>query len=185
MKRFPLWFVALGLLLVAVLSGCATVPTDSDSMAADTAQATATQVLSLGGSAHVSYPATWLTSPGYPALEGGTLISSVPLGPCPTDRCQNYTVPPNGVAIEFHYNPLPPGAPTQDWDAVANDTVAGRPAVREDWGPVNAHDANEGHTWIVQMPNGAMVIAASLMGPDLSIGHGFLQQILASLVVGP
>jgi hypothetical protein len=146
-----------------------------------------TRVLKLGDSAVVSYPASWLKIDPQPdfsrAIALGT-ISSMPVGPCASSTCQGYTVPPNGVVIEFHFAaPQTGGEP--DWASFANDTLGGQPAIRDDWGAVNAHFADEAHSWRVRLPSGLLLIDADVEGPDLASGRAALQQVLDSLVIGP
>lgn len=142
-----------------------------------------TVTLSLGGKGHVTYPASWVLTTAY---YGGRsmplgLISSVPLGPCASTFCLTWTVPSDAVAVEFDWNPMAPG--DRPYTGPNNDTVGGQPAYREDWGPVNGVDADEGHTWLLHLPTGALRIDAALKGPDLAPGRAALQQILASVVV--
>jgi len=175
------------LVLATVVAGCASPAGMGSSVGADSSSGPAspradTQTLSLGGAGHVSYPASWVEVGEYYAGRASPLgrISSAPLGPCATSTCQEFTVPSNVVAVEFDWNLAPPGSPP--YSGPNNDTIGGQPAYREDWGPVNAHDADEGHTWILHLATGTLVIAASLEGPDLASGRAALQQILASVV---
>jgi hypothetical protein len=187
MRRVSFFLLAIGVAGCAQALGTASsVPAPSTPGPTALAQAAGLQLLGLLGAGHVYYPQTWQKSPPY---AGGSdtaiaVISSSPVAPCATPSCQNYAVAANGVVLEFRYSTYRPGQPTQDWTN-ANDSVGGQPAFREDWGPVNAHDADEGHTWRVRMPNGILAIYASLMGPDLASGRAALQQILASFVVTP
>jgi hypothetical protein len=109
------------------------------------------------------------------------LLSSVPLAACTSSTCQNYTLQPDGVVVEFRFSSSQSAEP--DW-AGANDSIGGQLAVREDWGPVNAHDADEGHTWMVRLPTGVLTIYASLNGPNLTAGRKALQALLVGVVVG-
>jgi hypothetical protein len=163
-------------------------PSQPTRSAADTSRSPASpsadaKTLSLGDVGHASYPASWIEVDEYYAGRARPLgrISSGPLGPCATSTCQRFTVPPNVVVIEFDWNPADPGSPP--YSGPNNDAVGGQPAYREDWGPVNAVDADEGHTWLLHLKTGTLVIYAALEGPDLTGGRAALQQILASVVV--
>lgn len=180
--------LAAGLVLLTfVVAGCAMAPGAGGSIASGpvaTAGSTPSDVLtlSLSTTGHVAYPASWLHSAGFPTM--GTampmgVISSGALGPCDASTCQNYTVGANGVTIEFYFNAARGGPP---YSGPTNDFVGGLPAYREDWGPVNAHDADEGHTWILHLASGVLVINASLKGPDLATGRAAVAGVLASVV---
>jgi hypothetical protein len=185
--------VLVVLAVVLLRSGVARTPPSGESSqptqsAADTSRSPAsppasTKTLTLGDVGHVSYPASWIEVGTYYAGRARPWgrISSGALGPCATSSCQFFTVPPDVVLIEFDWNPAVPGMPP--YSGPTNDAVGGQPAYREDWGPVNAVDADEGHTWLLHLKTGTLVIDGALKGPDLAGGRAALQEILASVVV--
>jgi hypothetical protein len=178
--------IAIGFVLITLLvSGCGARAGAGAGSSPATSASTSNdlQTFTLGLAGRVSYPTTWLKLNGFPsgrATPAG-IISSLPLAPCDSASatCGNFALPPNGVAVEFYFNPPPAGPP---YSGPTNDLVGGLPAFREDWGPVNGHDADEGHTWILHLPHGVLVIDAGLKGPDLASGRAALTQILASIV---
>lgn len=171
-----------------VLSGCAgavgVANSEVGAAPTDTATPTGETQMSLGVAGRLSYPATWVNAAGFPA--GTTtplgIVSSLPLAPCAASTCQDYTVPSNGVAVEFRFNAVS-GAPP--YTGPVNDNIGGYPAFREDWGPGNSHNADEGHEWLLHMPSGVLVIIASIKGPDVATGQGSLQQLLSGVTVTP
>jgi hypothetical protein len=127
------------------------------------------------------YPASW--SRWYPQdrsmMDSAVVtVASGPLAPCTTDACQNYITPPGTVAIEFRIGngPRPP-----DW-STAPTTIGGQPAFKEDWGPVNAASADEGHTWNVRLTDPSVLgIHASVSGPGLPELRAAMNEVLDSV----
>jgi hypothetical protein len=131
------------------------------------------------------YPAEWTVYYPLSALTPGSsmvvMVSSRPVEPrCADDLCQRFTTPPGTVAIEFGAGggPMAP-----DWSN-APTSLAGQPATREDWGPVNATDAEEGHTWSVRLTDrSSLTIFVSMSGPGLSELRGAMEEVLDSIEI--
>jgi hypothetical protein len=127
------------------------------------------------------YPASW--SRWYPqdisTVDSAVVtVASGPLAPCTTDACQNYITPPGTVAIQFRIGngPTPP-----DW-STAPTTIGGQPAFKEDWEPVNAAGADEGHTWNVRLADPSELgIYASVRGPGLPELRAAMNEVLDSI----
>jgi hypothetical protein len=105
-------------------------------------------------------------------------VASGPLAPCTTDSCQNYVTPPGTVAIQFRIGngPTPP-----DW-SIATATIGGQPAFKQDWGPVNAAGADEGHTWNIRLTDPSVLgIYASVRGPGLPELRAAMNEVLDSI----
>jgi hypothetical protein len=108
-------------------------------------------------------------------------VSSRPVDPpCATDLCQRFTTPPGAIAIEFRVGA---GPTSPDWTN-APTSLAGHPAFREDWGPVNATDAEEGHTWSVRLTDrSSLGVYVSMRGPGLSELRGAMEEVLDSIEI--
>ena len=130
------------------------------------------------------YPAGW--SRWYPqdisTMDSAVVtVASGPLAPCTTDSCQNYVTPPGTVAIQFRIGngPTPP-----DW-SIATATIGGQPAFKQDWGPVNAAGADEGHTWNIRLTDPSVLgIYASVRGPGLPELRAAMNAVLYSIRIG-
>jgi hypothetical protein len=127
------------------------------------------------------YPAGWRRwyPPDVSMVDSAVVtIASGPLARCTTDRCQNYLTPPGTVAIQFRIGngPTPP-----DW-STAPTTIGGLPAFKEDWGPVNAVGADEGHTWSVRLTDPSVLgIYAGVRGPGLPELREAMNDVLDSI----
>lgn len=127
------------------------------------------------------YPAGW--SRWYPqdisTMDSAVVtIASGALAPCTTDSCQNYVTPPGTVAIQFRIGngPTPP-----DWSG-ATTTIGGQPAFKQDWGPINAAGADEGHSWNVRLTDPSVLgIYASVSGPGLPELRAAMNDVLDSI----
>jgi hypothetical protein len=128
------------------------------------------------------YPADWLvTYPHDNSMMDSALVTvaSAPLLlPCGT--CQRFTTPPGAIVVEFR---IGSGPAAVDWSN-ATLRVGGEPARREDWGPVNATDAQEGHTWTVRLGvRRDLGIYVSLKGPNLPSLEAEMNALIASVQI--
>ena len=115
---------------------------------------------------------------GNTAIAAVVTVTSGPLAACTTDSCQNYITPPGTVAIQFRIGngPTPP-----DW-STATTTIGGQPAFKQDWGPINAAGADEGHTWNVRLTDPSVLgIYASASEPGLPELRAAMNEVLDSI----
>jgi hypothetical protein len=150
-----------------------------------------TAPIAMGGKLHedprrgfsFDYPAGW--SRWYPQdismMDSAVVtVASGPLAPCTTDSCQNYVTPPGTIAIQFR---IGNGPTAPDWSTAAT-MIGAQPAFKQDWGPVNAAGADEGHTWNVRLTDPSVLgIYASLHGPNLPALRVAMNEVLDSITI--